>query len=279
MSRRIACAALAALLAGSAPARAAESVATALIVSVDVSQSVDDARFTLQMEGIAEALEDPGVLAAITGNAGGILFAMVTWADRAGMPVPWRRITNKAEAAAAAAAVRATPRQAGEFTCIGQMFRTVAASVIPAMPMPADRIVVDVSGDGIDNCTDPDAMEAERRDVLALGATINGLPILVPGENDVVGAGAYRAPATACARPRCRRTGRASNNGTAPTWSAGRPRSSWRRRATAISRAPCGASSSSRSARWRPPEGPSQEPDGEPRHEDHGEQAASSARM
>ena len=194
MSRQIACAALAALLVGAAPARAAESVATALIVSVDVSQSVDDARFTLQMEGIAEALEDPGVLAAITGNAGGILFAMVTWADRAGMPVPWRRITNKAEAAAAAAAVRATPRQAGEFTCVGQMFRTVAASVIPAMPMPADRIVVDVSGDGIDNCTDPDAMEAERRDVLALGATINGLPILVPGENDVVGAGAYRAP-------------------------------------------------------------------------------------
>ena len=194
MIRRLAAAACAALLASALPAGAADSVATALIVSVDVSQSVDDARFKLQMEGIAEALEDQGVLAAITGNPGGILFAMVTWADRAGMPVPWRRIANKADAEAAAAAVRATPRQAGEFTCIGQMFRTVASSVIPAMPMAADRIVVDVSGDGIDNCTDPDAMEAERNDVLALGATINGLPILVPGENDVVGAGAYRAP-------------------------------------------------------------------------------------
>ncbi|GJE39891.1 hypothetical protein QO016_004454 [Methylobacterium persicinum] len=189
--------AVAMLMAGLAPARPGgkvESVATALVVSVDVSQSVDDARFRLQMEGIAEALEDPGVVAAITGNPGGILFAMVTWADRAGMPVPWRRIASKADAAAAAAAVRATPRQAGEFTCIGQMFRTVAASVIPAMPLPADRIVVDVSGDGSDNCTDPDALEAERDDLLGLGATINGLPILVPGENDVVGAGAYRAP-------------------------------------------------------------------------------------
>jgi len=157
--------AVAMLMAGLAPARPGgkvESVATALVVSVDVSQSVDDARFRLQMEGIAEALEDPGVVAAITGNPGGILFAMVTWADRAGMPVPWRRIASKADAAAAAAAVRATPRQAGEFTCIGQMFRTVAASVIPAMPLPADRIVVDVSGDGSDNCTDPDALEAER---------------------------------------------------------------------------------------------------------------------
>lgn len=189
--------AVAMMLAGLAPGRAAEgtaSVATALVVSVDVSQSVDDARFRLQMEGIAEALEDPGVLAAITGNPGGILFALVTWADRAGMPVPWRRIANRADAASAAAAVRATPRQAGEFTCIGQMFRTVAASVIPVMPVPADRVVVDVSGDGIDNCTEPDAMESERAGLLALGATINGLPILVPGENDVVGAGAYRAP-------------------------------------------------------------------------------------
>ncbi len=243
MIRHLAAAACTGLLATALPAAAAETVATALIVSVDVSQSVDDARFKLQMEGIAEALEDQGVLAAITGNPGGILFAMVTWADRAGMPVPWRRIANKADAEAAAAAVRATPRQAGEFTCIGQMFRTVASSVIPAMPMAADRIVVDVSGDGIDNCTDPDAMEAERSDVLALGATINGLPILVPGENDVVGAGPIARPATACARPRFRRTGPVWSNGTAPMWSAGRPRSSSPQRATAISRGRCGASS------------------------------------
>jgi hypothetical protein len=195
MRRALAVLAVAALLAGPSLAEEApSSVATALVVSVDVSQSVDDTRFRLQMEGIAEALEDPGVVAAITGNPGGILFTMVTWADKAGIPVPWRRIASRADAAAVAAQVRATPRQAGEFTCIGQMFRTVAGSVIPAMPMPADRIVVDVSGDGIDNCTDPDAMAAEREDLLALGTTINGLPILVPGENDVVGAGAYRAP-------------------------------------------------------------------------------------
>jgi len=196
MRRALASVGLAALLVGPAPAGegAPASVATALVVSVDVSQSVDDTRFRLQMEGIAEALEDPGVVAAITGNPGGILFAMVTWADKAGVPVPWRRIASRAEAAAVAAQVRATPRQAGEFTCLGQMFRTVADSVIPALPMPADRVVVDVSGDGIDNCTDPEDMEAQREAVLALGATINGLPILVPGENDVVGAGAYRAP-------------------------------------------------------------------------------------
>lgn len=30
--------------------------------------------------------------------------------------------------------------------------------------------------------------------MLELGVTINGLPILVPGENDVVGVGAFRKP-------------------------------------------------------------------------------------
>ncbi|MGH1570175.1 DUF1194 domain-containing protein [Methylobacterium sp. P31] len=184
-----------ALLSGAPPVSGApESVATALVVSVDVSQSVDDARFRLQMEGIAEALEDASVVAAITGNPGGILFAMVTWADRANLVVGWRRIASRADADATAALVRATPRQAGEFTCLGQMFRTVAAAVLPALPVPADRMVVDVSGDGIDNCTDADSLTDAHRALLATGATVNGLPILVPGENDVVGAGAYRAP-------------------------------------------------------------------------------------
>ncbi len=210
MSGRLALLTLAAGLAGLVAAHAGDappSVATALIVSVDVSQSVDDTRFRLQMEGIAEALEDPGVVAAITGNPGGILFTMVTWADKAGTPVPWRRIASRADAAAVAAQVRATPRQAGEFTCIGQMFRTVAASVIPAMPLQADRIVVDVSGDGIDNCTDPDDLESERTDLLALGTTINGLPILVPGRTTWWGRGPTGprlrpAPDTAAAQDR-----------------------------------------------------------------------------
>ncbi len=181
-------------LATAVSAAAEPTPSVALVVAVDVSQSVDDMRFTLQLEGIAAALEDPEVVATMTQRPGGTLFTMVTWADRASVALNWRRIASRSDALAAAAQVRATPRQSGEFTCLGQMFRTVAASVIPAMPVPARRIVVDVSGDGIDNCTDPDSLEAERNALLATEATINGLPILVPGENDVVGAGAYRSP-------------------------------------------------------------------------------------
>ena len=188
-----------AMLLGASPGPRAESateggVATALVVSVDVSGSVDETRYRLQMEGIAEALQDPAVLAAIQGSPGGIYFAMVVWADSARLAVDWRRIVTKEDAAATAALVRLVPRQPGNFTCLGGMLRNVAARVVPALPVQADRTVVDVSGDGIDNCIDPDAVQAERENLIATGASINGLPILVPGENDVVGVGAYRAP-------------------------------------------------------------------------------------
>lgn len=175
-------------------ARADDGVATALIVSVDVSGSVDERRYKLQMEGIAEALEDPSVVQAIQGNPGGIYFSMVTWTDKAQVAVDWRRIASKADAAATAALVRAVPRLSGNFTCLGQMLRTVSARVVPSLPVQADRTVIDVSGDGIDNCTDVEDIHEQRDGLLAGGATINGLPILVPGENDVVGVGAYRAP-------------------------------------------------------------------------------------
>jgi uncharacterized protein DUF1194 len=49
-------------------------------------------------------------------------------------------------------------------------------------------------GDGIDNCAEAAASERAGDELVAKGVTINGLPIIVKGENEVVGTGAYRAP-------------------------------------------------------------------------------------
>ena len=46
--------------------------------------------------------------------------------------------------------------------------------MLPALPVPVDRMVVDVSGDGIDNCTEASALDAEREALLAAGATVAG---------------------------------------------------------------------------------------------------------
>lgn len=173
----------------------AVQVDTALVLAVDVSDSVDAERYRLQMEGIALALEDDGVINAITsGPRGAILLSLVSWADKAELQMPWTLVRNAEEARAVAGIIRALPQRTGEYTCVARMLTYVREFVIDTLPATASRRVIDVSGDGIDNCSRPDVSAQERDKLVAAGVAINALPILVKGENDVVGSGAYRAP-------------------------------------------------------------------------------------
>lgn len=170
-------------------------VDTALVVAVDVSNSVDEERYRLQMEGIANALEDSGVIDAITnGPNGGILFAMVTWADRPDFTLPWQKISSKEEAYAVASKIRKLPHQGGEFTCMTRMMRSVNDKVVSQIPAESLRVVLDVSGDGPDNCNAEEPIEKVRDELVANGVTVNGLPINIGDPSEPVGEGAYRAP-------------------------------------------------------------------------------------
>ncbi|WP_407049532.1 DUF1194 domain-containing protein [Methyloraptor flagellatus] len=181
-------------------------VDTALVLSVDVSDSVDETRFRLQMQGIAEALEDPSVERAIlAGPRGAILLMLVEWADKPSVAVPWMRIGSIEDARRAAARIRNTPRRTGDFTCVAQMFRFVTDKVVATLTVPADRLVVDVSGDGRENCNPAVPTPAARDALVASGAQINGLPILEGDEaatlkawyekNVMGGEGAFVLPA------------------------------------------------------------------------------------
>ncbi|HPG88458.1 MAG TPA: DUF1194 domain-containing protein [Hyphomicrobium sp.] len=173
-----------------------DAVDTALVIAVDVSQSVDATRYKLQMDGIAAAFEDKDVIAAITSGANGrILITLVTWSDTASIAIPWTLIANAGDALAVARAIRVLPQATGEFTCLARMLRTLQRFSLAQIPLPANRTVVDVSGDGIDNCDDTPATGIERDQIVAAGGVINGLPVIVAGENDeIVGSGAYRKP-------------------------------------------------------------------------------------
>jgi Protein of unknown function (DUF1194) len=183
-------------VAGSRVVQADATADTALVIAVDVSQSVDENRYKIQMQGIAAAFEDSEVIAAITGGASGqILVTLVTWADSAETVLPWTLISNKQDALVFAGAVRALPLHTGEFTCMARMLRALQTGALLQLPMPAARTVIDVSGDGIDNCDDTPATGIERDKIVGGGGTVNGLPIIVAGENDaIVGSGAYRKP-------------------------------------------------------------------------------------
>jgi Protein of unknown function (DUF1194) len=155
-----------------------DRVDTALVLAVDVSGSVDDNRFVLQMEGIARAFEDADVQRTIlSGREGALLVTLVNWSHKPQIAVPWTVIASPAEAMAFAAEVRNAPRANEDFTCMSQMLQSVADKVLPLIPLPADRKVVDVSGDGRDNCNPAIPVDVVRDDLINSDVTINGLPI------------------------------------------------------------------------------------------------------
>src|SRR5579859_386971 len=117
-------AALLALLAILAAPRAsqAEAVDMALVLAVDVSESVDAEEYQLQHEGIARAFEEPQVIAAITGGTRGVIdVLMLEWSDRdkQAMVVDWTPVRDAASAAAFAAKIRAGKRSSNGLTGIG----------------------------------------------------------------------------------------------------------------------------------------------------------------
>jgi len=176
---------VAAALVLQAPAARSESVAraervdTALVLAVDVSGSVDEARYALQMEGIAGAFEDREVQGLILAGPHRAMFvALVEWSNRASVAIPWTLIASRADATGFADKVRHAARADDQFTCMARALQMVDGKVLPFLPVPADRIVIDVSGDGHDNCNTSPPVDAVRDGLAAAGVTINGLPIL-----------------------------------------------------------------------------------------------------
>lgn len=180
-----------AVLAAIPPAVAAK-VAMALVLAVDVSESVDAGEYELQHEGIARAFENPAVIDTIQ-SVGGIDVLMLEWSDRDKQAIiaNWTKVSDAASAKAFAAKVRAGKRSSNGLTAIGDALLAAGAALKNA-PDEAARRVIDISGDGMANVGPrPD----DIRDALnAKGITINGLAILASEpwldtyyDNEVIG--------------------------------------------------------------------------------------------
>jgi len=165
-------------LAFAVPAVRAQPVDAAIVLAVDVSESVDAEEYELQHEGIARAFENPQVVAVIRGGARGAIDAMVMeWSDRdkQTVTVDWTRIGDAPSAAAFAARVRASRRSSAGLTAIGDALLAAGAALQDA-PDEAKRRVIDLSGDGMANIgPSPDQV---RDGLVGEGVTINGLAIL-----------------------------------------------------------------------------------------------------
>jgi Protein of unknown function (DUF1194) len=164
--------------AGRAGSRA-ETADIALVLAVDVSGSINDQRYALQMEGIARTFEDREIQRAIlAGQHRSIFVTLVEWSNRPVIAVPWALIASAEDARAFADRVRRAPRGDDQFPCMSAALQVIGDKILPFVPAPAERTIIDVSGDGHDNCNPLRSVDDVRDELVAADVTINGLPIL-----------------------------------------------------------------------------------------------------
>ena len=159
-------------------ARAAEDVDLLLVLAVDVSRSIDAAKFQLQREGYAAAVADPHVLEAIrAGRSGRIGLTFVEWSGVGAQKVviDWTTIGDTDSAKGFGDRLLEAPRSFADRTSISGAIE-FAMGQLDKAPYEAARRTIDVSGDGTNNAG-RDVAQA-RDEAIAKAVTINGLVIL-----------------------------------------------------------------------------------------------------
>jgi hypothetical protein len=175
-----------------------------LVLAVDASGSVNQARFDLQKHGYAAAFRNPRVLRAIrSGRNQSIVVTMAQWTGPAQQiqVVPWMLIRDQASADAFADAIEKSQRQLfGGGTSISGAIDSGLA-LMSSSPYRGLKRVIDISGDGSNNRGR--SVTQARDEAVREGITINGLPILAlePDldryyfDNVIGGPGAVMVPA------------------------------------------------------------------------------------
>jgi len=166
-----------ALLVWAGPLRACE---TALILMIDVSNSIDPGEYRLQVDGMADALLDAEVTEALV--QGQVALAVMQWSgpDQQEISLAWAQMRAPLDVARFAAAARAMPR-AFYLSDTAPAEALEAALAYFAEAPSCLRRVIDVSGDGTPNAggdVRPLPRRAER-----MGVTINGIAIEAEGRS------------------------------------------------------------------------------------------------
>ncbi len=162
-------------------ARAEQPVALELLLAIDVSTSVDEDEFELQMAGTAEAFRHPAVLGAIdAAGPRGIAVSMMQWSDRRShvMAVGWTLIDSPAAALAFADALDRTPRHIGGGGTSLKAAIDAAAAQFANNGFVGERQVIDIAADGGFVTFIGDRPDRARNRALVRGITINGLAII-----------------------------------------------------------------------------------------------------
>ncbi|GGL63487.1 DUF1194 domain-containing protein [Wenxinia marina] len=169
------------LLAGPAAAECRQ----ALVLGLDVSGSVDEREYRLQVEGLANALGAEEVREALLSVPGQpVRLAVFEWSgpQSQSLILPWAEIGDAGALDAAIARIRGAERQPA------QLSTAIGAAMAAGFRLLGDqgdclRRTLDLSGDGESNTGTRPSVIRER--FLPEGVTVNGLVVgAIPGGGD-----------------------------------------------------------------------------------------------
>jgi hypothetical protein len=148
----------------------------ALALGLDVSGSVDDREYRLQLDGLARALAAPEIAERLLAPPGHVMLAVYEWSEPENQHVilPWTAIDSAAALSGASARLAATQRRdTPPGTALGTAMQT-GARLLGARPECWKR-TLDLSGDGKRNIGPlPQAVKAGLPDWLTINALTVG---------------------------------------------------------------------------------------------------------
>jgi Ca-activated chloride channel family protein len=153
---------------------AAQACDTALILTIDVSNSVDTVEYRLQTDGLADALQDPAIIDTMV--AGGTTIAVVQWSgeDKQTVSIPWTQIRTALD-------VQSLSQRARQLERAFVLSDTAPGEAILFSLKLFDQVrnctrrVIDISGDGTPNSGSD--VRAARNLAERQGVTINAIAI------------------------------------------------------------------------------------------------------
>ncbi len=150
----------------------------ALLLSMDVSTSIDSGEYAYQRDGLADALLDTEVMSVLTRDR--VTLMVVQWSginDQA-VVIAWRQMRSQGDVQAFSNWVRSMRRAyVNSKTAVGS---AISFSIEQFRDVPeCERKVIDVSGDGASNSGAETSGQSRR--AARLGIEINGVAIDIMG--------------------------------------------------------------------------------------------------
>ena len=134
-----------------------------LVLSVDVSGSISRREFNLQHQGYVDAFRDPRLISAIESLPYGLAVTLQYWSNSAHREIGWYHVTDAASALAFSNAIAAAKRPSYGNTHLADAI-TSATDLLLNNDYNGRALVIDVSGDGLDNTASVDSTDVASID-------------------------------------------------------------------------------------------------------------------